>query len=326
VLAELDRAEKNGDVVRLYRTMQILDIDGQKVMDGSVIPLSERFNAEREDIRYSREFADAIDLLDQGKLPRDADTYIQVLDHTPNVYIERAKSKDRRIIMSWETAYLAKKKGGTQAGNYHNLGPKTMKQIPVKLADPEYIVLRPDGRINAILELKKKNRPVLISVEMEAYEHTKQENTDDDDIYNLIVTVMDASHNYLINSVFGKGKIVLNKKNEDPVHFISRLKLSQNATMPGNDLTEPSEEKDITSDKKVKSSGESYSREVDPTVLAELDRAEKNGDVIRLYRTMQILDIDGQKVMMSPMNARRGKGKDVKWDPPTRSPTTTTAT
>lgn len=45
-----------------------------------------------------------------------------------------------------------------------------------------------------------------------------------------------------------------------------------------------------------------FSREIDPDTLRDLNEAEKNGDVIHLYRTMEVVeDEDGRKALRSPM-------------------------
>ena len=45
-----------------------------------------------------------------------------------------------------------------------------------------------------------------------------------------------------------------------------------------------------------------FSREIDPDTLSDLNEAEKNGDVIHLYRTMEVVeDEDGRKALRSPM-------------------------
>ena len=46
-----------------------------------------------------------------------------------------------------------------------------MKQLPSKMSDPTFAIVKPDGRVNAILEMIKPgtNHPVLVSVEFESY-------------------------------------------------------------------------------------------------------------------------------------------------------------
>lgn len=212
----------------------------------------ERTEADTGGQAFSRDYSEAIDLLDKEELRRSKDTHIQVLDHTPKIYIEKAGAKNRRILISWESAYLAMKKNGSQPGNYHNLGSKLMKMLPQKIADPEYITITPKGRINAILEMRKGSRPILVSVEMDTFLTTVQENKSDDDTYNLVLTVMDPRENYLRNNVFKNNTIKYSKYNEDPANFISRLRLSQNATMPANDLARSSDSNDSMDGEKVK--------------------------------------------------------------------------
>ena len=67
-----------------------------------------------------------------------------------------------------------------------------------------------------------------------------------------VVTVTDVHSNYLKNTLLKPEKILYNKNNEDPAHFISRLKLPPNADMSGNDLARSSQGDDSTDDEKVK--------------------------------------------------------------------------
>ncbi len=50
--------------------------------------------------RASRDYAEAIDLLDRNEMPIDTDTHIQDMGYPPKVYIDRANAKNRRMVMS----------------------------------------------------------------------------------------------------------------------------------------------------------------------------------------------------------------------------------
>jgi len=82
---------------------------------------------------------------------------------------------------------------------------------------------------------------------------------------------MDPKINYLKNNIFGKSKIVHNKNEEDPAHFISRLQLSQNATTPTNDLARSSGTHYTTDETEVKKKQNSFETES----VEELDTEEK---------------------------------------------------
>ncbi len=190
-------------------------------------------------INYSVSYEDAIDKLSSGTLDRAKNTHLLVAEHTPQVFIDKAGAKDLKIITGWDTAYLAMNQDGELQGNYHGLGADVMKAIPKALEDPLYIVKQKDGRINAVTEVVVKgNRPVLVSVELDAYKATTQDGENKAENYNLIVTFFDAKSNYLQNKVF-QGEIKYNKNNEDPAHFILRLKSLKKA-VPNDDLAESS--------------------------------------------------------------------------------------
>ena len=125
--------------------------------------------------------------------------------------------------MSRDVAYLAMNKGGTLSGNYHGLGAEIMKVLPTALEDPLYIVKQKNGRIAAVTE----------------------------------IVVTDTKPNYLQNTILG-GEIVYNKNNEDPAHFILRLKSLEKA-VPTYDLTRSSNSSISHSNQKINPSGEKNS-------------------------------------------------------------------
>ena len=185
-------------------------------------------------------YAEGIDQLNDGTFDYAKNTHLLVLDKTPQIYIDKAKAKNLEIVMSWDIAYLAMKKKGEILGNYRGLGSEIMKKIPDAIKNPLYIVKQKNGRIAAISELVvKKNRVVTVSIELETFKTTVQSGLTKSDLYNLIVTVLDAKPNYLHNNIFS-GKIVYNKNNETPAHFILRLKSLKKA-LPANDLAKVSE-------------------------------------------------------------------------------------
>lgn len=197
-------------------------------------------------VMYSMKYDDAIDQLHAGTLDRTMNTHLKVLDNTPQVYIDKAGAKNLKIIMGWDIAYLAMNKSGDLLGNYHGLGPEVMKAIPQALKDPLYIVKQDNGRIIAVTEVVVKgNRSTLVSIELDAFKSTTQDGESESENYNLIVTIFDAKANYL-QKLMNNGKIVHNKNNEDPAHFILRLK-SLNKALPDDDRAKSSN-KDIAHD------------------------------------------------------------------------------
>ncbi len=202
--------------------------------------LDNRTHGGGEGVQYSLGYNNAIDQLAAGKLDRTQNSHLKLLDHTPQLYIEKAGAKDLKIIARWDTAYLAMRKDGDIPGNYHGLGPDVMKAIPKALQDPLYIVKQNNGRIVAITEIAVKGkRPVIVSIELDAFQATTQDGSNEAQNYNLIVTFTDAKANYLQNTIFS-GDVVYQKNNEDPAHFILRLKSLKKA-LPNDDLAASSD-------------------------------------------------------------------------------------
>lgn len=235
--AKMDTAAREQFGVSL-RQLEQAERRWMELVDASV--RAEKNTAESGgEVRYSLGYDAAIDQLDAGTLNRAENTHLLVSDHTPPIYIVKAGAKDLPIIMGWDIAYLAMKKNGELPGHYHNLGSWIMKEIPRELERPLYIVKR-DGKINAILEISKKaGRPTLISVELDTFKTITNDGEMQAGNYNLVLTAFDAKANYLSRLLGDGANIVFNKNEEDPAHFISRLKLLEKA-VPENDRTKSS--------------------------------------------------------------------------------------
>jgi hypothetical protein len=129
--------------------------------DGNVIPLSQRFNSENEDIRYSERDDKPNEFNPQGKtleaqLKEAFDTsasnerrYVYVGNFT-KAFTEKLKNhiviKNYPIVMNYRDAYLSmeSKERGKYKGdriNYHNLGVDGLKAALESFEDPEYILL-----------------------------------------------------------------------------------------------------------------------------------------------------------------------------------------
>ncbi len=185
--------------------------------------------------RLALDYAESIDKIDSGVFDTQQNTHLNVLDYTPQIYIEKAGAKNHKILMAWDIAYLAMKKEGEIPGHYHGLGADVMKALPGALEDPLFIVKQENGRIAAVTKIVVKGkRAVFASIELDAFKTTIQEGTTESQNVNLVLTVTDAKPNYLQNTIFS-GEIVHNKNNEDPAHFILRLKSLKEA-LPTYDL------------------------------------------------------------------------------------------
>ena len=284
---------------------------GRQDRNGNAIPTPEDIMASRkksrshgdtvksaEGVRYAKDFTASIDELNKGTFDVKSNTHIKVMDHTPQIFIDKAGAADRKIIMSWDIALLAMKrredaigmyrgvsKEHDQAldmGNYHGLGVDVLNKLPKSLEDPLYIVKQKDGRIAAVTEIVVKNgRSVFVSIELDAYKTTIEDGKTEAQKYNLIVTVMDARSRYLKNTVF-TGDVVYNKNNEDPAHFILRLNTLKKL-MPTYDLAGSSDpsipqsaEKSTPSAKKVLESARK-STEIKPELAEESGIEESIG-------------------------------------------------
>ena len=204
--------------------------------------------------RLAIAYDEAIDQLDRGNLDTQKNTHLKVLDHTPDIYIEKAGASNHEIVMAWDVTYLAMKKDGDIPGHYHGLGADVMKALPGALEDPLYIIKQKNGRIAAVTKIiVKGKRAVFASIELETFKTTIQDGATESKKYNLVVTVTDAKPNYLQNTVFG-GEIVHNKNDEDPANFILRLKSLEKAA-PTYDLARSS--KDSITDSNEKSNPKS---------------------------------------------------------------------
>lgn len=115
--------------------------NGTRQTNGPPKGLMEQKNiASFDGVRYSLDYETAIDQLYNGTLDRTQNTHLLILDHTPQLYIDRANAQDLKIITGWDIAYLAMNKEGENPGNYHSLGPDIMKMIPKAIQNPLYIV------------------------------------------------------------------------------------------------------------------------------------------------------------------------------------------
>ena len=243
---------------------------------------TQKHPTEAGEVQYSLPYMDAIDQLSEETLDRSQNTHLMVLEHTPEIYIKKANAKDLKIVMRWDIAYLAMNKNGDIPGHYHGLGKYVLKAIPSALEHPLYVVKQNNGRIAVVTEVVvKRARSVFVSVELDAFQSTTQEGKQESKNYNLIVTVMDAQPNYLQNTIFG-GEIVYNKNDEDPAHFILRLKSLKKA-LPNDDhakssvtiipdppkKSNPQPSEDSSGDDSVQHSLPAISKEVADAVFEE---------------------------------------------------------
>ncbi len=189
--------------------------------NGNVIPLSQRFNDESDDIRYSSEEgktksarelceSDLRYLLEktlQGKF--DKDTYIPLRRNTPKFFIDVVGEHSR-----WETTVLdvpmvstvkhivqnmddVELKYGDSEKRPHGLDVEDIISISKKMGDPQYIVLQNNGRYAEIVSFysSKKNKKVVVAIDIaenghnpKNYKYKDYLNGFNDGYYNVIVT------------------------------------------------------------------------------------------------------------------------------------------
>ena len=136
---------------------------------GNVIPLSERFNMEKKDIRYSldtdhydysRSFAQQIDDYVAGKFPRN-DTF--VLGKTPDIFQKVGLSA---LPMTMDQVHVDYALNGTKNAD-HQLGAALLKQLPALMENPVAIIesaTHPDNSVMAIVKGEVNGKQVTAAV------------------------------------------------------------------------------------------------------------------------------------------------------------------
>ena len=230
--------------------------------EGNVIPLSQRFNSNNEDIRYSERDVNPNEFNPEGK------TLKEQLQEAFN----SAESKDRRyvyvgrftkefknklkpyieiknnpIVMNYRDAYLAMeaKVNGKYQGegiNYHNLGVDGLESALQSFETPEYIILSNKNNSESNHSTKKKielilqgrdykNRQLYAIVEVNTKTQNNREFTDV----------------HVVNSVYGKSGIknridtaikenrVIYKKIEESTQGISQVQYERDINANSSD-------------------------------------------------------------------------------------------
>ncbi len=132
--------------------------------DGNVIPLSERFNPEKKDIRYSREpFSRQVDDVLNGA--DTSNTHLKIMD-TPKL-LQDAGLPNLPILMTAKHLKTITQAKGKDRANYHGLDVQIIKNLPEYIDDPVIIAdsLTRDDSIVIITEaIDKENRPVIAAI------------------------------------------------------------------------------------------------------------------------------------------------------------------
>ena len=211
--------------------------------EGDVIPLSQRFNEENDDIRYmdrNGEVKKATELSEEDlkNLLEDVQngvysdsTYIPLRRNTPKFFIGVVKehSKGTYFIEDYPMAATVKhlrqnmeEEDGQSYGKKrpHGFSVDDIVTISRKMGDPSYIVLQENGRYAEVVSFyNKKNKKVVVSIAAannkaernNNYKYSHQVNGYADGFYNIIVTQYepDSLETYLQNNevVYDKNKM-----------------------------------------------------------------------------------------------------------------------
>lgn len=183
-------------------------------------PVSTQENGEGK-LAYmnAKSFAENIDeivrMTDEEALRRkEAGQYITVLEHTPAVILDNVQDAvDRKIIIRFDTAYLATRHDGALQGHYHSYGESIATVLPEVLRHPDAILRMDNGRLNmlAVVPMKRGNNTV-VSIELDTIKDINAQYTP----YNLVVTMTPAKDNYIQNNLRNHGVAVEYAKDDLP--------------------------------------------------------------------------------------------------------------
>ena len=142
-------------------------------------------------------FADIVDEIANETF--DYSSYVPIREDLPSVYVEYAKMVDAPVIMSYQKARISMDKEGNLSDHYHNLGKGIMKKLPEAMEKPELIFVAPNGRINALLNLKdKQKRKILISLETDEGKYINKKYAKyNKDEQTILITAFGAEKKYL---------------------------------------------------------------------------------------------------------------------------------
>lgn len=160
-------------------------------------------------------FSEQVDSIldDENTLSKKDNPFILVKENTPQILMDIVGAKDRQVIISYESLYLAARKTGEQLGHYHNVG-ESIKRLPALLDDPLYILKQDNGRVSEIVELPTaKGSHCIAAIAFDTVKDIEGRY----ETYNLIVTVFGAKDNYIKNLI-KKSEIKYKKSDESQVN------------------------------------------------------------------------------------------------------------
>ncbi len=173
-------------------------------------------------IKYSigLSFAEQIQQILNGTFDKEH-SHLFVRANTPKVYttLEKVSIPDLPIVMSYDNAVVSlfDTNEGTKSDHNHGVGEEMMCLLPQMIEDPLYVVVLPNGRINAILEnVDSKGRHYFISLELEVQKPVSE-------VYSggyrgkqhLLLTVFGARENYIKKILSTPENVVVYDKKKD---------------------------------------------------------------------------------------------------------------
>ncbi len=174
------------------------------------------------EIKYSigLSFAEQIQQILDGTFDKEH-SHLFVRANTPEIYtnLKRVSIPNLPIVMSYDNAVVSLFDAGaeTKSDHNHGIGQKMMSILPQMIEDPLYIVVLPNGRINAILEnVDSKGRHYFISLELEVQKPVSE-------VYSggyrgkqhLLLTVFGARENYIKKILSSPENVVVYDKKKD---------------------------------------------------------------------------------------------------------------
>ncbi len=163
---------------------------------------------EKEDAQLIEDYSGAVDSIltvsdEVAKDLADKRTAVEVSSNTPKVILDHVEdARDLKVIVNYNTLYLAVRKDGVFKGHYHNLGADIAKKLPEFLKSPDAIIQLASGRLNlfATVETERGNNGI-VSVELNSTKDIDGKNKD----YNVVVTIFSSDNNYVQNLISSDG-------------------------------------------------------------------------------------------------------------------------
>ena len=196
---------------------------------------------EKETAQLIEDYSSAVDSIltvsdEVAKDLADKRTAVEVSTNTPKVILDHVEdARDLKVIVNYNTLYLAVRKDGVFKGHYHNLGADIAKKLPEFLESPDAIIQLASGRLNlfATVETERGNHGI-VSVELNSTKDIGGRNKD----YNVVVTIFSSDNNYVQNLISSDG--VTEKYKREDLSQVNPQLYKWLATINGKSSTDTS--------------------------------------------------------------------------------------